>query len=107
MSTAATVLSDEDAVRLMNAWRRLAAFMALADRPDVPSDIRALIREFVDPAILDLNRLADQIPPGQLAATNQSPSSWFPNMQEQRWRRANPEHAKPSGAAGPPADSGR
>ena len=87
MSTATTALSDEDAVRLMNAWRRLAAFMALADRTDCPSDVRALIQEFVEPAILDVNKLADRMPPSQLAVTNQSPSSWFPNMQEERWRR--------------------
>jgi len=86
MSKPASVLSDEDAVRLMNAWRRLAAFMALADRPNVPPDIKALVHEFVEPAMLDLNRLADQMPQGQLAATNQSPSSWFPNLQEERWR---------------------
>jgi len=86
MSTLSTVLSDEDAVRLMNAWRRLTTLMALAERTDLPADARALVREFVEPAMADLHRLADRLPPGQLAAANQSPSSWFPNMQDERWR---------------------
>ena len=106
MSTAPTVLSDEDAVRLMNAWRRLAAFMALADLTPLPSDAKALIHEFVEPAILDLNRLADQMPPAQLAATNQSPSSWFPNMQDDRWRRENSAGDKPASAADPACGKG-
>jgi hypothetical protein len=106
MSTAPTVLSDEDAVRLMNAWRRLAAFMALADLAALPADARALIHEFVEPAILDLKRLADQMPPAQLAATNQSPASWFPNVQDERWRRENSAGEKPASAADPACGKG-
>jgi len=79
-------LSDDNAVRLMNAWRRLTAFIALADGSSVPPDIALLIRDFVDAAILDLNRLADQMPPEQLAETNRGPSAWYPNLQEERWR---------------------
>src|SRR3954454_14294022 len=86
MSATRSALTNEDVVRLMNAWRRLAAFMALADRPDVPSNVRALICEFVEPAIRDLNAVADQVPASQLADTNHSPAAWFPNLQEGRWR---------------------
>ena len=95
MLTPGLVLSNEDAVRLMNAWRRLTAFMALVDLPSPPSDGVALIREFVEPALDDLNRLADQIPQDQLAEANQAPSAWYPNLHDGRWRRARPEGDKP------------
>jgi len=95
MSTPGLVLSNEDAVRLMNAWRRLTAFVALVDLPSPPSDGVALIREFVEPALDDLNRLADQIPQDQLAEANQAPSAWYPNLHDGRWRRATPEGDTP------------
>jgi len=81
------VLSNDDVVRLMNAWRRLTAFVALFDGPCAPSDSVALLREFVEPALEDLNRLADQIPQDQLAETNRAASAWYPNLQDARWRR--------------------
>jgi len=98
MSTPGLVLSNEDAVRLMNAWRRLTAFVALVDLPSRRADGIALIREFVEPALDDLNRLADQIPRDLLAEANQAPSAWYPNLHDERWRRARPDGDKPRGA---------
>jgi hypothetical protein len=86
MSDTRLVLSDENAVHLMNASRRLTAFLALADRPYSPSDAIGLIREFVETVLADLNRLADQIPRERLTEANQAPSAWYPNMRDQRWR---------------------
>lgn len=80
-------LSNEDAVHLMNAWRRLTAFVALVDRPCAPpEEIVLMIREFVVAALADLDRLVDQIPPEQLAETNQAPSAWYPDLRDARWR---------------------
>ena len=97
MSNPGLVLSKDDAVRLMNAWRRLTAFVALVDGPCPPSDGVALIREFVEPALDELNRLADGIPRDQLAEANQAPSAWYPNLHDERWRRARREGDKPHG----------
>jgi hypothetical protein len=69
--------------------------VALVDLPSPPSDGSALIREFVEPALDDLNRLADQIPRDQLAEANQAPSAWYPNLHDERWRRARQEGDKP------------
>ena len=55
-------MTNEEAVTIPNAWRRLAAFVALIDGRDVPPAVRDVVREFVDPAMVDLNRLADQLP---------------------------------------------
>ena len=81
-----TLSSPEDAVHLLNAWRRLTAFVTLVDQPGAPAEVIALVREFVEAALSDLNRVANQMSPDQLAEANRAPTAWFPNLQEERWR---------------------
>ena len=83
--------TDEQVLRVMNAWRRLTALMVLVDVPSVPRDVIETVREFVEPAIGDLSTLADQIPTEQLNATLHAPSAWFPDLTQERWRRVKDE----------------
>jgi|1186.fasta_scaffold733346_2 hypothetical protein len=84
-------LTDEQALRVMNAWRRLTALMVLVDSPSMPRDVVETVREFVEPAIGDLGTLADQIPSEQLNATLDTPAAWFPDLRQERWRRVKNE----------------
>ena len=84
-------LTDEQALRVMNAWRRLTALMVLVDVPSVPRDVLETVREFVEPALGDLSQLADQIPSEQLNATLHAPFAWFPDLRQDRWRRSKDE----------------
>jgi len=79
-------LTDEQALRVMNAWRRLTALLVLLDVPSVPRNVIETVREFVEPATCDLSKIADEIPSAQLNATLHAPSAWFPDLRQERWR---------------------
>ena len=87
----ASSLTDEQALRVMNAWRRLTALLVLVDVSTVPHDVRETVRECVEPAIRDLSTIADQIPSEQLNATLHAPSAWLPDLRQKRWRRVKHE----------------
>jgi hypothetical protein len=83
-------LTSEQAVLLMNAWRRLTAFVTLVDVPSGPADVISATRELIRPALDDLGRLADQMPPDALAHAERAATAWHPNFRERTWRRRNP-----------------
>ena len=80
-------LTAEQAVLLMNAWRRLTAFVTLIDAPTTGGDVISATRELIRPALDDLGRLADQLAPDALVATERATTAWHPNFREPRWRR--------------------
>lgn len=79
----------DETVLVMNAWRRVCAFMSLVGCGAI-SDVDALADELLAPALVDLGELCDRIPPAQLKAANSAPSTWTPDFREPRWR---PPHA--------------
>jgi hypothetical protein len=83
-------LTAEQAVLLMNAWRRLTAFVTLVDVPADRGDVVSAARELIQPALDDLGRLADQMAPDALAAAARAPAAWHPNFRERTWRRRPP-----------------
>ena len=83
-------LTAEQAVLLMNAWRRLTAFVTLVDVPADGADMISVTRELVGPALDDLGRLADQVAPDALAAAERATTAWHPNFRERTWRRRTP-----------------
>jgi hypothetical protein len=83
-------LTDEQAVLLMNAWRRLTAFVTLVDAPTNRGDVATATRELIQPALDDLGRLADQVAPNALAAAARATTAWHPNFRERTWRRRDP-----------------
>jgi hypothetical protein len=80
-------LTAEQAVLLMNAWRRLTAFVTLLDGPADRADVVSATRELIQPALDDLGRLADQMTPAALAAAARAAAAWHPNFREPTWRR--------------------
>ena len=68
------------ALLLMNAWRRLTAFIAMTANPTAPVQVATAIGELLEPAVRDLGDLADQLPADQLSATLHAPSAWLPNF---------------------------
>lgn len=80
-------LTAEQAVLLMNAWRRLTAFVALVDVPTERADMITATRELIRPALEELGRLADQVAPDALVATERATTAWHPNFRERKWRR--------------------
>jgi hypothetical protein len=82
-------LTAEQAVLLMNAWRRLTAFVTLVDVPADRPDVVSATRQFIQPALDDLSRLADQMAPDALAAALRATTAWHPNFREGTWRRRN------------------
>ena len=83
-------LTTEQAVLLMNAWRRLTAFLTLVDVPADRADVISATREMIRPALDDLSRLADQMAPDALIAAERATAAWHPNFRERTWRRRNP-----------------
>jgi len=83
-------LTAEQAVLLMNAWRRLTAFVTLVDVPPDRADVVSATRELIQPALDDLGRLADQMAPAALAAAERAAAAWHPNFRERAWRRRTP-----------------
>jgi hypothetical protein len=83
-------LTAEQAVLLMNAWRRLTAFVTLVDVPGDHADIVRATRELIQPALADLSRLADQMAPDALAAAARAPAAWHPNLRERTWKPRTP-----------------
>jgi hypothetical protein len=83
-------LTAEQAVLLMNAWRRLTAFVTLVDVPADRADVANATRELIRPALEDLGRLADEMAPDALAAAERSTTAWHPNFRERTWRRRSP-----------------
>ena len=83
-------LTAEQAVLLMNAWRRLTAFVTLVDVPADRRDVDSATRELIQPALDDLGRLADQMAPDVLAAAERATAAWHPNFRERTWRRRHP-----------------
>jgi hypothetical protein len=80
-------LTAEQAVLLMNAWRRLTAFVTLVDVPADGGDMIGATRELIRPALDDLGRLADQMAPDALVAAERATTAWHPNFRERTWRR--------------------
>ena len=80
------ILTAEQAVLLMNAWRRLTAFVTLVDLPGDRTDVVTATRELIEPALADLGRLADQMAPDALAAAERATAAWHPNFRERTWR---------------------
>ena len=83
-------LTAEQAVLLMNAWRRLTAFVTLVDVPADRADVVSATRELIQPALDDLGRLADQMAPDALAAAARATTAWCPNFRARVWRRRHP-----------------
>jgi hypothetical protein len=83
-------LTSEQAVLLMNAWRRLTAFVTLVDVPSDRADVISATRELIRPALDDLGRLADQVAPDALAHAERATTAWHPNFRERTWRRRDP-----------------
>ena len=83
-------LTPEQAVLLMNAWRRLTAFVTLVDVPADRPDVGSATRELIQPALADLGRLADQMAPDALAAAERATAAWHPNFRERTWSRRHP-----------------
>jgi hypothetical protein len=77
-------LTDEQAVCVMNAWRRLTVLGILVDDPAVPPGVIQLVHEYIAPVIADLGNLSDQLPPEQVLAAARSPSAWFPTLRTAR-----------------------
>ena len=80
-------LTAEQAVLLMNAWRRLTAFVTLVDVPADRGDVISATRELIRPALDDLGRLADQVAPDALVAAERATAAWHPNFRDRTWRR--------------------
>lgn len=68
------------ALLLMNASRRLSAFVAMATSPISPDAVATAVRDVLEPAVRDLNQLADQLPRDQFSAALHTPSAWRPDF---------------------------
>jgi hypothetical protein len=84
--TPALLLTADEAVLLMNAWRRLNALLALLDDSMRP-DVAAAVRELAYAALLDLEGLIDRMGPQQLRESHRAPMSWHPDFRKSPWRR--------------------
>ena len=79
-------LTAEQAVLLMNAWRRLTAVVALLDAPADRGDVTGATCDLIRLALDDLGRLADQMAPDTLLAAERATTAWHPNFRERIWR---------------------
>ena len=83
------VLTNDQAVLLMNAWRRLAAMLAVLNDP-LLSDISGAVREFVEPALRDLDTLLEAMSPAERRQAHRSPAAWHADFHRPPWCRRSP-----------------
>jgi|tagenome__1003787_1003787.scaffolds.fasta_scaffold20325339_2 hypothetical protein len=77
----------DETVLVMNAWRRLCAFMSLIEQRSPSPEIEVLARDLIAPSMIELGELCDRIPPEQLKAAARAPGTWTPNFRDPCWRR--------------------
>lgn len=76
------------ALLLMNALRRVTAFVGTTQRTALPVDVATAIRELLEPVVRDLGELADQLPRDQFSAALHASSAWRAD-----YRRATPSRS--------------